>query len=111
MISPCSRMRASSSAHTLRVIGRGTVSGIGQVEALRTIQVPVLILNGRADAANQKIDGLLRAIPTARASFCDGDRHSAPYQPTSLALVRFNRTCITARRRPARSPSSSTPPG
>ena len=38
------------------------------MEALRTIEVPVLILNGRDDAANQKIDGLLRAIPTARAA-------------------------------------------
>ena len=69
---------------------RGAVMPPWPAEALRTIEVPVLILNGRADAANQKIDGLLRAIPTARAAFCDGDHNSMPYQPTfHQAVIRF----------------------
>ena len=51
-------------------------------ELLRTIDVPVLILNGKADAANQKVARLLGEIPTARCEPCEGDHHSTPYQPT-----------------------------
>lgn len=69
---------------------RGAVMPPWPAEALRTIEVAVLILNGRADAANQKIDGLLRAIPTARAASCEGDHNSTPYQPTfHQAVIRF----------------------
>jgi pimeloyl-ACP methyl ester carboxylesterase len=69
---------------------RGAVMPPWPAEALRTIEVPVLILNGRADAANQKIDGLLRAIPTARGASCDGDHNSTPYQPTfHQEVIRF----------------------
>jgi hypothetical protein len=50
----------------------------------------VLILNGKADAANQKIAGLLKAIPTASGAECEGDHHSTPYQPTfQRAVVQF----------------------
>ena len=49
-------------------------------EASLKINVPVLILNGKADAANLKVATLLSAIPTAFASVCEGDHHSAPYQ-------------------------------
>jgi pimeloyl-ACP methyl ester carboxylesterase len=74
----------------LAAVIRGAVMPTWPVEALRTIEVPVLILNGRADAANQKIDGLLGAIPTARAASCEGDHLSTPYQPTfHQAVIRF----------------------
>jgi pimeloyl-ACP methyl ester carboxylesterase len=74
----------------LAAVIRGAVMPPWPVEALRTIEVPVLILNGRADAANQKVDDLLRAIPTARAASCEGDHHSTPYQPTfHQAVIRF----------------------
>jgi len=50
----------------------------------------VLILNGKADAANQKTLGLLEAIPTARTAVCDGDHHSTPYQSSfQEAVVQF----------------------
>jgi pimeloyl-ACP methyl ester carboxylesterase len=74
----------------LAAVIRGAVMPTWPVEALGTTKVPVLILNGRADAANQKIDRLLGAIPTARAGCCEGDHHSTPYQPTfHQAVIRF----------------------
>jgi pimeloyl-ACP methyl ester carboxylesterase len=74
----------------LAAVIRGAVMPPWPVEALPTIDVPVLILNGTADAANEKINGLLRAIPTARAACCEGDHHSTPYQPTfHQAVIRF----------------------
>lgn len=74
----------------LAAVIRGAVMPTWPVEALRTIEVPVLILNGRADAANQKIDGLLGAMPTARAATCEGDHLSTPYQPTfHQVVIRF----------------------
>jgi pimeloyl-ACP methyl ester carboxylesterase len=76
----------------LAAVIRGAVMPSWPSEALRTIAVPVLILNGRGDAANQKIDGLLRAIPTARAASCEGDHQSTPYEPTFhqyQAVIRF----------------------
>lgn len=72
----------------LAAVIRGAVVPPWPVEALRTIAIPVLILNGRADAANQQIAGLLRAMPTARPADCEGDHVSTPYQPT------FHRTVI-----------------
>jgi hypothetical protein len=56
-------------------------------EPLRTIDVPVLILNGKADAANQKVARLLGEIPSARFEACEGDHHSTPYQPTFHQVV------------------------
>jgi len=74
----------------LAAVIRGAVAPTWPAEALRKIEVPVLILNGKADAANRKIDGLLKEIPTARAAECDGDHHSTPYQPTfQQAVVQF----------------------
>ncbi|MGA8762384.1 MAG: alpha/beta hydrolase [Candidatus Sulfotelmatobacter sp.] len=74
----------------LAAVIRGAVVPTWPTEELRKIEVPVLILNGRADAANQKIDGLLKAIPTARSAACEGDHHSTPYQPTfQQAVVEF----------------------
>lgn len=74
----------------LAAVIRGAVAPGWPAEALRRIDIPVLILNGKADAANQKIAGLLEAIPTARAAECEGDHHSTPYQPTfQQAVVQF----------------------
>jgi hypothetical protein len=61
-----------------------------RTEGLQRIDIPVLILNGKADAANQKIVGLLKAIPTASAAECEGDHSSTPYEPTfRQAVVKF----------------------
>ena len=69
---------------------RGAIMDTLRAEPLKAINVPVLILNGKADAANQKIAGLLNAIPTARAGECEGDHSSTPYQPTfQQAVVQF----------------------
>jgi pimeloyl-ACP methyl ester carboxylesterase len=71
----------------LAAVIRGAVAPTWPAEALRKIDIPVLILNGKADVANQKIAGLLKAIPTASAVECEGDHHSTPYQPTFQQLV------------------------
>jgi endonuclease/exonuclease/phosphatase family metal-dependent hydrolase len=69
---------------------RGALTESLQVEQLRKIDVPVLVLNGKADAANQKVETLLREIPTARAAMCEGDHNSTPYQPTyHQAVIEF----------------------
>ncbi|HYL76658.1 MAG TPA: alpha/beta hydrolase, partial [Bryobacteraceae bacterium] len=74
----------------LAAVIRGAVAPLWPAEALRKIDVPVLILNGRADAANQKVDGLLKEISTARSAQCEGDHSSTPYQPTfQQAVVQF----------------------
>lgn len=74
----------------LAAVIRGAVVPTWPTEALRKINVPVLILNGKTDVANQKVDRLLEEIPTARSGECDGDHHSAPYQPTfQQAVVQF----------------------
>jgi pimeloyl-ACP methyl ester carboxylesterase len=69
---------------------RGALMESLPAEPLWRIEVPVLILNGRADAVNQKIAGLLKAIPAGRAAECEGDHSSTPFQPTfHQAVVRF----------------------
>jgi pimeloyl-ACP methyl ester carboxylesterase len=74
----------------LAAVIRGAVAPTWPTEALRKINVPVLILNGKTDVANQKVDRLLKEIPTARSAQCDGDHHSTPYQPTfQQAVVQF----------------------
>jgi len=74
----------------LAAVIRGAVVPTWPTEELRKIEVPVLILNGKADVANQKIDRLLQEIPTARSAECDGDHNSTPYQPTfHQAVVEF----------------------
>jgi len=79
-----------SDPKVLAAVIRGAVVPTWPAEALSKIEVPVLILNGKADVANRKIDRLLQKIPTARAAECDGDHHSAPYQPTfQQAVVEF----------------------
>jgi len=66
----------------LAAVIRGAVAPMWPAEPLRTIDVPVLILNGRSDAANQKVALLLGEIPGARFAACEGDHHSTPHQPT-----------------------------
>lgn len=74
----------------LAAVIRGVVARTLPAEALRKVDIPVLILNGKADVANQKIDRLLKEIPTARPAQCDGDHHSTPYQPTfQQAVIQF----------------------
>ena len=74
----------------LAAVIRGAVANTLPAEALERIDIPVLILNGKADAANQKVAGLLKAMRTARAAECEGDHHSTPYQPTfQQAVVQF----------------------
>jgi pimeloyl-ACP methyl ester carboxylesterase len=74
----------------LAAVIRGAVMHTLPADTLRQIDVPVLILNGKADAANQKLAGLLEAIPTARAVQCEGDHHSTPYEPSfHQAVVQF----------------------
>jgi pimeloyl-ACP methyl ester carboxylesterase len=69
---------------------RGALMNSFPAEALQRVDIPVLILNGKADAANQKISGLLKAIPSACAGECEGDHNSMPWQPTfQQAVVRF----------------------
>src|SRR5580692_5624485 len=69
---------------------RGALMNSLPTEGLGRVDIPVLILNGKADAANQKIAGILKAIPTARAAECEGDHSSTPYQPTfQQAVVQF----------------------
>lgn len=74
----------------LAAVIRGHVARTLPAEALQKIEIPVLIFNGKADVANQKIAGLLKAIPTKSAAKCEGDHHSTPYEPTfQQAVVRF----------------------
>jgi pimeloyl-ACP methyl ester carboxylesterase len=74
----------------LAAVIRGAVATTLPADAFQGVGVPVLILNGKTDAANQKVAGLLKAIPTARAAECEGDHHSTPYQPTfQQAVVQF----------------------
>lgn len=74
----------------LAAVIRGVVVNTLRTEALQRVDTPVLILNGKADAANQKIVGLLKAIPTASAAECEGDHLSTPYQPTfQQAVLQF----------------------
>lgn len=73
----------------LAAVIRGAVAPALPAERLR-VEVPVLLLNGKADAANQKVGRLLTAIPTSSAAECEGDHHSTPYQPTfHREVVRF----------------------
>ena len=74
----------------LAAVIRGDIMDTLPAENLQSIDIPVLIVNGKADAANQKISGLLKAMATARAAQCEGDHHSTPYEPTfQQAVVQF----------------------
>jgi pimeloyl-ACP methyl ester carboxylesterase/DNA-binding transcriptional MerR regulator len=61
---------------------RGAVAEQVPVDPLRRVKVPVLVLNGKADLANQAVARLLEVIPNARSASCDGDHHTTPWHPS-----------------------------
>ena len=69
---------------------RGAVAEQVPVDPLRRVEVPVLVLNGKADLANQAVARLLEVIPNAHAAACDGDHHTTPWYPSfQRAVVSF----------------------
>ena len=74
----------------LAAVIRGAVAEPVPVDPLRRVRVPVLVLNGKADLANQAVARLLEVIPNARSAACDGDHHTAPWYPSfQEAVVNF----------------------
>ena len=74
----------------LAAVIRGAVADQMTSEQLNKIRVPVLVLNGKGDVANQKTARMLEEIPIASLSECDGDHYSTPYQPSfHQAVVAF----------------------
>ena len=68
----------------LAAVLRGAIAEGVAGESLRRTKVPVLLLNGRQDVANQKVEGLLEVLPHARAAECEGDHYSThSSQPSS----------------------------
>jgi pimeloyl-ACP methyl ester carboxylesterase len=59
---------------------RGDMAEQVPPEALRKVKMPVLVLNGTADVANQTIGQLLEVIPNARSAACDGNHGSTSFQ-------------------------------
>jgi pimeloyl-ACP methyl ester carboxylesterase len=73
----------------LAAVERGAVEFV-PIEPLRGANVPVLVLNGSADVANQSVGRLLEVLPNARAGTCEGDHHSTPWYPSyQQAVVDF----------------------
>jgi pimeloyl-ACP methyl ester carboxylesterase len=66
----------------LAAVLRGAIAEGVSGDALRKVTVPVLLLNGRADVANQNVQGLLAVMPHARVGDCEGDHYSSPFQPS-----------------------------
>src|SRR5262249_6676231 len=74
----------------LAAVIRGAVADQMTAEQLNRIRVPVLVLNGKGDVANQQTARLLKEISSACLGECDGDHHSTPYQPSfHRAVVGF----------------------
>jgi pimeloyl-ACP methyl ester carboxylesterase len=74
----------------LAAVLRGAVAEQVPVDPLRRVKVPVLVLNGKADLANQAVARLLEVIPNARSAACDGDHHTTPWYPSfQQAVVNF----------------------
>jgi pimeloyl-ACP methyl ester carboxylesterase len=74
----------------LAAVIRGAVADQMTAKQLNRIRVPVLVLNGKSDVANQKTARLLEEIPTANLGECEGDHNSTPYQPSfHQAVVGF----------------------
>jgi pimeloyl-ACP methyl ester carboxylesterase len=72
---------AAADPHVLTAVLRGAIEAV-RIQDLQMVTVPVLVLNGRADLANQKTERLLGAIPTASSSACEGDHLSMLWEPT-----------------------------
>jgi pimeloyl-ACP methyl ester carboxylesterase len=74
----------------LAAVMRGAVAEQVPIDPLRRVRVPVLVLNGKADLANQAVARLLEVIPSARSAACDGDHHTSPWYPSfQQAVVDF----------------------
>ena len=74
----------------LAAVVRGAVADQMKSEQLNKIRVPVLVLNGKGDVANQKTARLLEEIRSASLGECEGDHNSTPYQPSfHQAVVGF----------------------
>lgn len=74
----------------LAAVIRGAVADQRTTAQLNRIRVPVLILNGKGDVANQKTACLSEEISSASFGECEGDHHSTPYQPSfHQAVVDF----------------------
>jgi hypothetical protein len=74
----------------LAAVVRGAVAEQVPVDPLRRVKVPVLVLNGKADLANQAVARLLEVIPNARSASCDGDHHTTPWHPSfQQAVINF----------------------
>jgi pimeloyl-ACP methyl ester carboxylesterase len=71
----------------LAAVLRGAMAEQVSPDALRKVEVPVLVLNGAADAANQAIGELLEALPHAQSATCEGDHGSTPFQPSFQRAV------------------------
>jgi pimeloyl-ACP methyl ester carboxylesterase len=69
---------------------RGAVARQIAPDSLLDVRVPVLVLNGSTDVANQTIERLLEVMPTARRGVCDGSHQSMPWEPSfHEAVVNF----------------------
>jgi hypothetical protein len=64
----------------LTAVLAGMAEGVS-IKALAATDVPVLIVNGRGDLANQRTERILAALPQARSLSCDGDHVTTPFQP------------------------------
>jgi hypothetical protein len=74
----------------LAAVIRGAVAEPVPVDPLSRVKVPVLVLNGKEDLANQAVGRLLEVIPNARSAACDGDHHTTPWYPSfQQAVVNF----------------------
>jgi pimeloyl-ACP methyl ester carboxylesterase len=71
----------------LAAVLRGAMAEQIPPEALRKVNARVLVLNGKADVANQKTGRLLEVIPNACSTACDGDHGSTPFQPSFQQAV------------------------
>jgi hypothetical protein len=71
----------------LAAVLRGAVAEQVPPETLCEVEMPVLVLNGTPDVANQTNERLLEALPTARSAVCKGDHGSTPFQPSFQQAV------------------------
>ena len=95
----------------LAAVERGAAEPV-PVEPLRHAGVPVLVLNGTADLANQSVGRLLEVLPNARAGTCDGDHHVTPWYPSfHEAVLAFFTEQWRARGVPLRGLQAGTRPG
>ena len=69
----------------IAAVVRGAVADQVPVDPLR--RVKVLVLNGKANLANQAVARLVEVIPNARSASCDGDHHTSPWYPSFQQAV------------------------